>query len=155
MMIDAGDYTLTAELEDGTTVDVPELNVEANRTYTLFFIGMNNEDVPVSAVLWEDTQDVTRVKFVSTRSTSVEVYAMPDGEELVDEIASGEETEWITLPAGALTFTLFEPNTGPDAQEITAISRQLVAGRDITVTIDDNGLAITDEAVTPYADEIE
>lgn len=148
-MLDEGDYDLTATLEDGTTIDGPTLNVEPNHTYTLIFIGMNDDEYPAEVVVLKDKQDTTRVKFVSNRSTPVEIFAMPAGEELVDEIASGEETEWIDVPSGALTFTLFEPNTGPDAQEITAISRQLSPGRDLTVTIDDSGLAITDEAVTP------
>ncbi len=149
VMVDEGDYTLSAELEDGTVIDeLVSTNFEANNTYLILLLGMDGEE-PVKAVILKNSADVTRLKFISQRSSDVDVYAMPMSQELVTPLLQGEETEWITVPSGALTLTLFEPDAGSDSQEIAAISRQLRPGRDIIITVDDSGLHISSRGVTP------
>lgn len=150
VMVDEGEYTLSAELEDGTVIDeLVTTNFEANNTYLVLLLGIKDSDKSVEALVLQNPENMTRLKFISQRSSDVDVYAMPAGQELVTPLSQGEETEWITIPSGALTLTIFEPDAGSDSQEIAAISRQLRPGRDVTITVDDTGLHISARGVTP------
>lgn len=143
-------YNLTLTLDDGTVFEnIITSEFSINKTYFVLLIGMNTEQQPIKAIMIEDRENTTRVKFVSQRSNAIDVFAMPQATELVNEMQPDAETEWIELPSGAITFILFEPDTGPTGQEIAGISRQLRPGRDVTILINDNGLAIQGEIVTP------
>lgn len=149
-MITPDQHNLTLTLDDGTVFEnIITSEFSAHTTYFVLLIGMNTEQQPIKALMTEDRENTTRVKFVSQRSNAIDVFIMPQSTELVNEMQPDAETEWIELPSGAITFILFEPDTGPTGQEIAGISRQLRPGRDVTILINDNGLSIQDEAVTP------
>jgi|GEM_PF-853216 len=149
-MLEPAEYSLNIELEDNTTIDnLTTQEFEANMTYTVVLIGMNTDEQPIQAVVIKNPENITRVKFVSKRSDAVEVYLMPDAIEVVDQLEPDTETDWIALPSGALSFILFTPDSGPTSQELAGISRQLRPGRDITIVVDDSGLHLSEEAITP------
>lgn len=149
-MLEPAEYTLNIELEDSTKIDnLITQEFKANITYTVVLIGMNTDEQPIQVVVIENPENVTRVKFVSRRSDMVDVYIMPDAIEVVDQLEPDTESDWIVLSSGALSFILFAPDSGPTSQELAGISRQLRPGRDVTIVVDDSGLNISEEAITP------
>lgn len=149
-MLDATSLTLQVELEDGTQFDsLLTQDIEANNTYTVVLTGMNTDEQPVHAVMIKSPENITRVKFISNRSDAVEIFIMPDGIEVVDQLEPDTETDWISLPSGAMSFILYSPDSGPTSQELAGISRQFRPGRDVTIIVDDSNLNISEEAITP------
>ena len=149
IMLDPNIYTANAQLEDGTQFgNLFSQEFQANNTYLVVLTGMNTEDQPVQAFILKNPENLTRVKFVSSRSDAVEVYLMPDALEVVDQLEPNTETDWISLPSGALSFVLFAPDSGPTSQELAGISRQLGPGRDVTINVDDMGLHISEITIT-------
>jgi len=149
-MLDASTYTLHAELDDNTQIDnLLTEDIEANNTYTVILTGMNTDEQRIQATLLKTPENITRVKFISTRSDAVEIFIMPNGIEVVDQLEPDTETDWIHLPSGALSFILYAPDSDPTSQELAGISRQLRPGRDIIIVVDDSGLHISEQAITP------
>jgi hypothetical protein len=149
-MVDPATYTLNIELADNTKIEgLITQDVKANVTYTVVLTGMNTDEQPVQAIVMENLENSTRVKFISQRSDAIEIFIMPAGIEVVDQLEPETETDWIALPSGSLTFILYAPDTGPTSQELAGISRQLRPGRDVTIIADDSGLQLSEEAITP------
>lgn len=150
ILLNAAEYTLNAKLEDNTAIDnLITQEFEANNTYLLVLTGMNTDEQPVQAIVLKNPENTTRVKFISHRSDAVEVFNMPAGIEVVDQLEPSTETTWISIPSGALTFILYSPDSGPTSQELAAISRHLRPGKDITIIADDNGMQVSEESITP------
>lgn len=150
IMLDATDYTVNAKLEDNTAIDnLITQGFEANNTYLVVLTGMNTAEQPVQAIVLKNPEDTTRVKFISNRSEAVEVFNMPAGIEVVDQLEPSTETAWISIPSGALTFILYSPDSGPTSQELAVISRHLRPGKDIAIVVDDNGMQVSEESITP------
>lgn len=150
-MIDPGTHTLQAHSDGKALMEPMTFDFAANTTYTLYIIGQAGSDHPVQILSIVTPQETTRVRFISTRSDAVEIFYRPAKEMLIENIANGETSDWFTLEAGAVTFLAYAPGTGMGGREMGGIALQLRPGRDLTITMSDNNMDVTEVALTPQS----
>jgi len=148
-MIDPGKHTLQVNSGGQPLMDAMTFDFAANTTYTLYLIGQPESDHPVQILSIVTPQETTRVRFVSTRSDTVELYYRPANEKVIESIVGAATSDWITLEAGAVTFLAYAPGTGMGGRELGGIALQLRPGRDITITMSDTDMNVSDTVLTP------
>ena len=148
-MIDPGTRTLQATSNGEALMEPMTFDFAANTTYTLYIIGQPGSDHPVQILAMSAVQETTRVRFISQRTDAIDIYYRPAKERVVANIAGGETSDWVTLEAGSVTFLAYVPETGMTGREMGGINLQLRPGRDLTITMTDNNMDVTEVALTP------
>lgn len=143
-MVNAGSYTLQVSASGETLNDPTPFEFTAETTHTLYIIGQPNSTHPVRLLPLVTPQDTTVVRFVSRRDDAVDIHYRPTNERLVADISSGETSEPVSLASGAVTFIAYAPGTGPTGRELAALPMQLRPGREITVTLNNRGMEVTE-----------
>ena len=151
-MVDAASYTLQVNANGGPMLEPVTFDMAANTTYTLFVIGQPDSDSPVQILSIVVPQETGRVRFVSTRADTVDVHYRPGEERLIENLGAGATTDWVTLEAGAFTFIAYAPGTGPTGRELAGVALQLRPGYDITVSVNENEMTVTDVVFTTTED---
>jgi hypothetical protein len=75
----------------------------------------------------------------------VDIHYRPGEERLIENFAAGETSDWVTLEAGAVTFLAYAPGTGPTGTELAGVAIQLRPGYDVTVSVNDTEMVVTEE----------
>lgn len=150
-MIDPGTHTLQVNSNGEALMEPMTFEFAANTTYTLYLIGQPGSDHPVQILPIMTVQETTRVRFISTRTDAVEIHYRPAKALLVENIANGETSDWVILEAGAVTFLAYAPGTGMGGREMGGIALQLRPGRDLTITMSDNNMDVTEVTLTPQS----
>lgn len=119
-LIPAGSYSLQVSNDAGADESL-SFDFEANFTYTLYVVGQ--ETLEVLNIVSQ--ADMTNVRFVNNSHSAVDIHYRPGNARLVENLANGGESEWISILSGAYTFISYAPNTGPTGQELAGIAIQL------------------------------
>ncbi len=147
-MTEPGAYVLNITGADGQNVgESVSFDFEAETTYMLYIIGQPESANPITILPVLAPQDVTRVRFMNTRADTVDIHARPGNNRLVESIAAGETTSYLTVASGAMTFLAYAPGTGPTGQELIGIALQLRPGRDITITLNAETMIMSEETL--------
>jgi hypothetical protein len=146
-----GAYTLTLTTESGQTpmVSAP-YEFAANTLYALMITGVADGNPPPHLISIPSSQDITRVRFVNNRGEAVDIHMRPGNQRIVEALAPGQMTDYLSLPNGAVTFVAFAPGTGPRGQELSAFIDYLRPARDLTVALQPDGsMGVTELSWTP------
>lgn len=152
-MVDAGSHTIQVNVNGEPFTEPVTLDVAANTTYTLFVMGQPGTDAPVQILPVVTPQETGRVRFISTRGDAVDVHYRPGDERLIENLAAGATSDWITLEAGAVTFIAYAPGTGPTGTELAGVATQLRPGYDVTISVNDAEMVVTEDVFTQAEDE--
>ena len=99
--------------------------------------------------------DVSRVQFANNGRAAIQIFMRPGDVELVQSLAAGETSEWITVPSGAVTFVAYAPGTGPGGQELGSWIGTVQPMRDVTVSFTASNTAeATDPVFSPTMNEM-
>jgi hypothetical protein len=148
-MVDAGSYTLEISADGKALMEPVSVELAEKITHTFYIIGHPDSDYPVQVLPIIVPQDMTRVRFVSSRSDEVDIHYRPTNDRIVESIAGDETSDWILLASGAATFIAYAPDTGPRGRELAALPLQLRPGRDMTITLDGQGFDMAEVTLTP------
>jgi hypothetical protein len=146
-----GQYTLYADV-GGNGVIIPETDFtfEADHNYTIFLIGGKDGAPAPHFLTLVSPQDVTRVRFTNDRAEAVDIHQRPGNNQIVAALDSGDTSDWVIIPSGAVAFIAYDVGTGPGGQEKASVSEHLRTGRDLTFSIRPNGnIRLEDVEFTP------
>lgn len=148
-----GTYSFEVQSGAGKAVGkVENLNLEADKVYSLMIIGGMEGDPPVHFVVLDSEQETTRVRIVNNGNVATDVYIKGNDQPFVKDIVAGATTDFMPVPSGATTFVLRAANSTPNSPELAFVAPQLRPGRDITITINGTGVAtqmgITEDHLT-------
>ena len=147
-MVDAGSYTLEVNADGEALMEPVTFELGKETTHTFYVIGHPDSDHAVRLLPIIAPQDMTRVRFVSERSDTVDIHYRPTNDRIIESIAGGATSEWIALASGAVTFIAYEPGTGPRGRELGALPLQLRPGRDMTVRLNGQGFEVNEVTLT-------
>lgn len=147
-MVDAGFYTLAVHADGKALMEPVSIELDKETTHTFYVIGHPDSDHAVRLLPIIARQDMTRVRFVSERSDVVDIHYRPGNDRLVESIAGGAASDWISLSSGAVTFIAYEPGTGPRGRELGALPLQLRPGRDMTIRLNGRGFEVSEVTLT-------
>jgi hypothetical protein len=149
-MVEAGKHNLQLVSASGKTLaDAASFDFAANTTYTLLIIGSEDGSETPRILNIPTEAETTRVRFINQRSAAYQVLVRPGNIEFMPSLAAGATGDFIALPSGSATFVLYKPGTAPTGQQQGGLVTQLHPGQDVTITVSDTGLAVTDVALTP------
>ncbi len=153
--VDVAPGTYSFEVQSGAgkrVASVDNLNLEADKVYSLMIIGGMEGDPPVRFVVLDSEQETTRVRIVNNGGATADVYIKGNDQPFVRGLAAGTSTDFIPVPSGATTFVLRAAGSAPNSSELAFVAPQLRPGRDITITINGTGVAtqmgITEDHLT-------
>jgi hypothetical protein len=149
--ISPGVYTLTLTMEGGQPLPSPApYEFTANTLYALMITGGADGNPPPHLIAIPSSQDITRVRFVNNRGDAVDIHMRPGNQKIVEALAPGQITDYLSLPNGAVTFVAYAPGTGPRGQELSALIEHLRPARDLTVALQPDGsMGVTEVSWTP------
>ena len=148
-LVDAGEYTLQISTAAGENLGEPmTFTFEAEVTHTLYIVGGKDGEPSVRLMPIVSPQDTTRVRFISTRSDTVDIHYRPTNDRIVQSISGDETSDYITLPSGAVTFIAYEPGTGPTGRELASLPLQLRPGRDVDIVLTANTMSVENVILT-------
>jgi hypothetical protein len=153
MMVDEGSYTLQVNANGQPFMEPATFDVAANNTYTLFVIGQPGSDAAVQILPIVIPQETGRMQFISTRGDAVDIHYRPGDERIIENLGAGVTSDWVTLEAGAITFIAYAPGTGPTGTELAGVAFQLRPGYDVTISVNDNEMVVTEETFTGAQNE--
>ena len=144
-----GSYSLQVSPEGSAATEPQAFDFEANTTYTLYLIGSPGGDPAVSILNMIAPRNSARVRFVNERSDTVDIHYRPGNDRIAESLASGATSDFTQIAARAITFVAYAPGTGPTGQELAALPIQLRPGRDLTITLTNNGMSVTERVLNP------
>jgi hypothetical protein len=123
---------------------------------TLLLVGDTAGSRPVEVQNVYSPESTARVQLVNNTGQPVQIFMRPGDTELIDVLAAGETSEWLTLPPVSVTFVAYAPGTGPTGQELSAWIGALNPLRDVTVTfMEDMSTNVSDASFSPEVDMVE
>jgi hypothetical protein len=143
-MTDAGSYILQVNTDSESLMESVSFEFDEETTHTFYVIGHPDSDYPVRLLPIITPQEITRVRFVSSRDDAVDIHYRPTNNRIVEGLARDETGAWIPLASGAVTFIAYAPGTGPTGRELASLSLQLRPGRDMTITLSAQEIAVID-----------
>jgi hypothetical protein len=123
---------------------------------TLLLVGDTAGSRPVEVENVYSPESTARVQLVNNTGQPLQIFMRPGDTELIDVLAAGETSEWLTLPPVSVTFVAYAPGTGPTGQELSAWIGALNPLRDVTVTfMEDMSTNVSDASFSPEVDMVE
>jgi hypothetical protein len=154
--IKPGTYNLTVTSKDEEPLLTNSaVDVEAGMLSTVVLVGSVDGSQPLQLVTFNSLADVSRVQFVNNSSAPVQIFARPGDVELVQSLAAGETSDWVTVPSGAVTFVSYAPGTGPAGQELGSWIGTVQPMRDVVITFGaDSTSTASDPVFSPALSEM-
>ncbi len=154
--VDPGTYDFEIKTGSGQTLFTESgFNLSSDKIYSLIIVGGMENTPPVHFLIVVSDQEVTRVRFVNRSHHAADIYIKGDPSPFVAGLPGGASTDFLPLPSGAITFYLRPSGTPPSGAELAFVASQLRPGRDVTITIDGEGvetqMGISDDHLSPQS----
>ncbi len=121
---------------------------------TVVLVGSVKGTQPLQLMTFNSAENASRVQFVNNSNAAIQIFVRPGNVELVQSLAAGATSDWMTLPSGSVTFVSYAPGTGPSGQELGSWIGEVHPLRDVTVTFTgDKTATASDPVFSPAVNE--
>jgi hypothetical protein len=116
--------------------------------YTVLALGDMDDAESYSLVVFESSPYLARARFTNERDEAIDIYAKTTNELLVENLAVGETSEYVTLPSHSETFLAHA--TGETRPDLAGGAVFLSPQRDFTYVVNQSGtITETERLLTP------
>lgn len=144
----AGSYKLSVASDAGDSL-LKDSAVELKNggLSTVVLAGSVKGTQPLQLITFNSAENVSRVQFINNSNAAIQIFARPGDVELVQSLAAGATSDWVSVPSGSVTFVAYAPGTGPSGQELGSWIGEVHPLRDVTVTFTGDKTATASDPV--------
>jgi len=144
----SGIYNLSVAADTGDSLlENSPVELKNGELSTVVLIGSVKGSQPLQLLTFNSAENVSRVQFVNNSQAAIEIFVRPGDVALIQALAAGETSDWVTIPSGSVTFVSYASGTGPSGQELGAWIGEVQPLRDVIVSFTDDKTAVASDPV--------